>query len=80
MYEVMYQPEAAAELNGLRAFDRARLLDAVAKNLTTAPSAVSGKKKRIDLGEGDFIRQLRVAEFRLFYDVDEVKRLVIVRH
>jgi mRNA-degrading endonuclease RelE of RelBE toxin-antitoxin system len=55
MYAVMYQPEAVAELNQLRAFDRVRVLDAIAKSLRNAPASASGKKKRLHLGGGDFI-------------------------
>ena len=80
MYEVMYQPEALAELNELRAFDRVRVLDAIAKNLRDAPTRARGKKKRLDLGGGDFIWQLRVSDHRVFYDVIEEQRLVVVRH
>jgi mRNA-degrading endonuclease RelE of RelBE toxin-antitoxin system len=80
MWEVAYQPEAAAELNALRAFDRMRVLDAIAKNLEDAPAVDRGRKKRLDLGGGDFIWQLRVGDYRVFYDVNDEERLVIIRH
>ena len=80
MYELMYQREAVAELNELRASHRARVLDAIAKNLRDAPATARGKKKRLDLGGGDFIWQLRVDDYRVFYDVIDEERLVIVRH
>jgi len=80
MYAVMYQPEAVAELNELRAFDRVRVLDAIAENLRDAPASAGGKKKRLDLGGGDFIWQLRVDDYRVFYDVVENEEIVIVRH
>jgi len=78
MYEVLYHPEAAAELNRLRAFDRMRILNAIAKNLRDFPATVRGKKKRLDLGGGNFIWQLRVGD--VFYDVLATERRVIVRH
>ena len=80
VYKVMYQPEAVAELNELRAFHRVRVLDAIARSLTDAPAAVRGKKKQLDLGGGDFIWQLRVGNYRVFYDIIDEERLVIVRH
>jgi mRNA-degrading endonuclease RelE of RelBE toxin-antitoxin system len=80
MYEVRYQPDAAAELNALRAFDRVRILDAISRNLTNAPAEIRGSKKMLDLGGGSFIRQLRVGDYRVFYDVDEAESLVIVQH
>jgi len=69
-----------AELEGLRAFDRVRILEAVERHLVRDPQRIGGQRKRIELGEGDIIYQLRVGDFRLFYDVDERGRLVIVRH
>jgi len=42
--------------------------------------AVTGKKKLLELGDGESIRQLRVGDYRVFYDVDEEESLVIVRH
>jgi len=36
--------------------------------------------KRLDLGGGDFIWQLRVGDYRVFYDVNDEERLVIIRH
>lgn len=80
MYEVMYQPEAVAELDELRAFDRVRILDAIAKGLSRIPATVHGMKKRLDLVGGAFIWQLRVGDYRVFYDVLEEEHLVIVRH
>lgn len=80
MYEVMYQPEAVAELNELRAFDRVRVLEAIAKSLRNAPATAGGRRKKLDLGGGDFIWQLRVDDYRVFYDVIGEERLVIVRH
>jgi len=80
VFRVEYQPEAVVELNRLRAFDRARILDAIERHITEAPAAVGGSKKRLDLGSGNVIHQLRVGEYRIFYDVDEAERQVIVRH
>ncbi len=80
MYEVMYQAEAAAELNELRAFDRIRVLDSIARGLRATPTTARGKKKKLDLGGGNFIWQFRVGDYRVFYDVIEEERLVIVRH
>jgi mRNA-degrading endonuclease RelE of RelBE toxin-antitoxin system len=80
VFRVEYQPEAAAELNRLRAFDRVRILDAIKRHLTAAPGIMGGRKKRLDLGSGNVIHQLRVGDYRIFYDVDAAERQVIVRH
>jgi len=80
VFQVEYQPEAVAELHRLRAFDRVQILDAIERHLTAAPAAMGGSKKRLALGSGNVIHQLRVGEYRIFYDVDEAERQVVVRH
>lgn len=83
MYEVKYQPEGVAELNELRAFDRVRVLDAVAKNLTAAPAAVQGKKKLLDLRRGPMkFVGVREAQAQLSGLVEESQkeRIVLTRH
>jgi mRNA-degrading endonuclease RelE of RelBE toxin-antitoxin system len=80
MFEVAYHPEAAKELRALRAHDRARVLDAIERHLFETPLMLTRNKKILDLGEEGFIHQLRVGEFRVFYDVEEIERIVIVRH
>jgi mRNA-degrading endonuclease RelE of RelBE toxin-antitoxin system len=80
VFRVEYHPEAAAELNRLRAFDRGRILDAIKRHLMVAPGITGGRRKRLDLGSGNVIHQLRVGDYRIFYDVDEAKLRVIVRH
>ena len=69
-----------AELNALRAFDRVRVLDTIERSLRAQPETADRKKKRIDLGEGDFIWQLRVGDHRVFYEVSEAERRVLIRY
>lgn len=80
MFRVEYQPEAAGELNALRAFDRVRILGAIKRHLTATRGTMGGSKKLLDLGSGNVVHQLRVGDYRVFYDVDEAERQVIVRH
>lgn len=80
LFGVKYHPEAVAELNQLRAFDRARILNAIEKHLTRNPLTTGGRKKRIERAGGDFIHQLRVGDYRVFYDVEDAIRLVVVLH
>ena len=80
MFAVAYHPEAARELRALRAHDRARVLDAIERHLIEAPLMLTRSKKVLDLGEEGFVHQLRVGDFRVFYDVDETERVVIVMH
>jgi mRNA-degrading endonuclease RelE of RelBE toxin-antitoxin system len=80
MFRVQYTPEALRELKRLRQFDATRILDAIEKHLRIDPIAEGGMLKRIVLASGEPIRQLRVADFRVFYDADEAERVVFVRH
>jgi mRNA-degrading endonuclease RelE of RelBE toxin-antitoxin system len=80
MYGIAYREEAARELEALRAFHRVRILAAIGRHLSTAPSRIGERKKRLELGDEQFIYQLRVGDFRVFYDVDDDEGLVIVRH
>jgi mRNA-degrading endonuclease RelE of RelBE toxin-antitoxin system len=80
MFQIAYRQEAAEELEAVRAFDRVRILAAISRHLSRAPARMGGRKKRLDLGEDDFIYQLRVGDFRVFYDVAEAEELVIIRH
>ena len=84
MFAIRFGEDAIAELAGLRAAERRRLLDAIEKQLTHAPGEETGKRKMLSglVPPWDQIRpvwQLRVGGLRVFYDVDEAGRLVIVR-
>jgi mRNA-degrading endonuclease RelE of RelBE toxin-antitoxin system len=80
MFEVGYHPEAARELRALRAYDRARILDAIERHLLVSPLTLGRSKKVLDLGEEGHVHQLRVGDFRVFYDVDETERMVLIRY
>ena len=80
MFRIVYHPDAAEELRAIRVFDRVRILDDILEQLTLRPHVIEGRKKRIELGEEDFILQLRVGAYRVFYDVDAEALEVIVRH
>ena len=85
MYETAYQPEAAAELNALRAFDRMRVLDAIAKNLEDAPAVARGKKKRGPANHRrDSMRFVGVREAQAqlsgLVDQSQKERIVLTRH
>jgi mRNA-degrading endonuclease RelE of RelBE toxin-antitoxin system len=80
MYAVRFRPTAALELRAIRVFDRARILGDIGKHLTVRPLSMEGAKKRLDLDDGDFVFQLRVGAYRIFYDVNEDSREVVIRH
>jgi mRNA-degrading endonuclease RelE of RelBE toxin-antitoxin system len=70
-YEIVLAPEAIADLERLRAADRSGIVSAIQIHLRHAPRKES--KSRIKRLRG--LRQpeyrLRVADFRVFYDVAE---------
>jgi mRNA-degrading endonuclease RelE of RelBE toxin-antitoxin system len=75
---------AADELRGIRAFDRQRILDEIHSQLENQPTLVTRNRKRLDGVVPGFehvppIWELRVGEFRVFYDVDESTSVVAIR-
>ncbi len=80
MYGIAYRQEAVIELESLRAYDRVWILTAIGRHLSEAPGQMGRRKKRLDFVAGGFVYQLRVGEFRVFYDVCEDQGVVVVRH
>jgi len=84
MFAIAFGEEAVAEIDRLRAAERKRLLDAIEKQLTYEPAETTRRKKMLTglVPPWEQVRpvwQLRVGGLRVFYDVDEPIRLVIVR-
>lgn len=84
MYRIEYAESVAEDLNDLRAFDRTKLLDHVERKLTSDP-ARSSRNQKVVVGlqppwdHEEPLWQLRIDEFRVFYDIDETAMRVIVR-
>ncbi|HVE87688.1 MAG TPA: type II toxin-antitoxin system RelE/ParE family toxin [Myxococcales bacterium] len=84
MYRILYEELAEEDLRAFRAFEARRILDEVDAQLTREPMKPTHRRKRLEglVPPWDSVRpvwQLRVGEFRVFYDVDERRREVIVR-
>lgn len=84
MYSIELSNSATADLIVLRAFDRARVIVEIQSELSRHP-AVSARHRKV-LRElrpawehAPPLWQLRVGEFRVFYDVDETEQVVHVR-
>jgi mRNA interferase RelE/StbE len=79
-YRITFAPEALDDFRALRAYDRARVRDAINTHLRNRPTRQSKSRiKRLrDMEKPRF--RLRVGEIRDFYDVegDEVAVLGIV--
>jgi mRNA-degrading endonuclease RelE of RelBE toxin-antitoxin system len=84
MYAIQYVESVAGDLAGLRAFDRKQILDEIEEQLTHQP-ACETKRRKILRGltppweHVEPVWELRVDEFRVFYDVDETASRVTVR-
>jgi mRNA-degrading endonuclease RelE of RelBE toxin-antitoxin system len=74
-YEIEYTLEARQDLNSLRRFEQQHIVDAIDAQLQYEPNVVTNNRKRLrpnELAEWE----LRVDNFRVFYDVRELVRIV----
>ncbi len=84
MYAIQYVESIADDLAALRAIDRKKILDEIEEQLTHQPDQAT-KRKKILRGlsppweHEEPVWELRVDEFRAFYDVDESASQVTVR-
>jgi mRNA-degrading endonuclease RelE of RelBE toxin-antitoxin system len=83
-YEIVVHEFAVKELESLRPFERRRLIDEIRVQLTNEPDVPTRRRKcLVDLTpsfEHEMpVWQLRVGDFRVFYDVQSEERRVNVR-
>ena len=84
LFAISFGPEALLELQRLRKADQKRVVDEVEKQLSNEPTKPTRHRKRL-VGISppwDQVRpvwQLRVGDFRVFYDVDQDEQAVIIR-
>jgi mRNA-degrading endonuclease RelE of RelBE toxin-antitoxin system len=79
-YSVFYSDEAISDLSTIRAYDRARIISEIDQLLQINPMLESKAKikKLAQPALSDY--RLRVGEYRVFYDADEVaKDVEIIR-
>ena len=74
----------AQDLAGLRAFERTRILDQIEEQLTHQPARETRNKKLLPGLKPPWdqelpVWELRVGQYRVFYDVDDTQHLVTVR-
>jgi mRNA-degrading endonuclease RelE of RelBE toxin-antitoxin system len=84
VYTIGIRPPAKAELDRFRVTDQRRITDAIRSNLSYDPTVPSRNRKPLpDLRPGfehqGEVWELRVGEYRAFYDVSEADRAVRVR-
>ena len=83
-FSLAFSAGVKEDLDGLRAYDGRILLEAIETQLTHAPLVETKQRKLLHNLVPPFeavppIWQLRVGEFRVFYDVNEEERQVYVR-
>jgi mRNA-degrading endonuclease RelE of RelBE toxin-antitoxin system len=77
-YHVQFTPEAAKAVRALRATDAARIVDHCQRVLSVNPTLESQARIKRLAGEVFPPYRLRVDDFRVFYDVDEAARTVMI--
>ncbi len=83
-YEIKIHDLAADELDGLRAYDHRIILDAIEEQLSHQPTVRTRRRKCLAKLAPSFehvppVWQLRVGDYRVFYDVAELEHEVHVR-
>lgn len=84
MYTIEYAEGVSDDLAKLRAFTRVRLLDSIEAQLKREPTRKTKNRKPLPglVPPWEHIEpvwELRVGEYRVFYDVDEAARIVMIR-
>ena len=84
MFEIEFARSVEKDLSGLRAFDPSRILKAIEEQLSKNPCVETRNRKAlVDLippfGAVPPVWELRIGEYRIFYDVDEDEGIVYVR-
>ena len=84
MFAILYDEVAEKDLRALRLYEARRILDEIDNQLTKEPASRSRRRKPLEglVPPWDSVRpvwQLRVGDFRVFYDVEKARREVIVR-
>ena len=84
MFELRFAEGALDDLEGVPRFQRGRLLDAIERQLATAPMSPGRNRKQLaglipPWDQARPVWELRVGEYRVFYDVDTDASVVIVQ-
>ena len=84
MFEIRFAEGALDDLEAVARFQRGRLLDAIERQLSRTPTSPTRNRKDLPglVPPWDQVRpvwELRVGEYRVFYDVDAEASVVIVQ-
>ena len=83
MYTIEFSEMAVGHLEEVKPFIRNRILDEIEEQLTTEPVRITRRKKTLKGVKPPWLRvppvwQLRIEDYRVFYDVDEQLKTVTV--
>ena len=84
MYDIRFAAGVGSDLANLRAFERVRILDRIEEQLLHDPTRQTRNKKML-IGlmppweHIEPVWELRIGEYRVFYDVDEEASVVVIR-
>lgn len=83
-FSIQIVPSALQELRALKGFYQRQIADAIDEHLLHEPTTVTRRRKPLDVTEASFafdppLWELRVANFRVFYDVDAEGKNVFIR-
>jgi mRNA-degrading endonuclease RelE of RelBE toxin-antitoxin system len=84
VFAITYAESVAGDLASIRAFQRRQLLDQIHRQLAHEPTRQTRNKKILrglapPWEHEEPVWELRISEYRVFYDVDETARQVLVR-
>lgn len=84
MFEVLFSESVKQDLKKIKVRDRVIILNAIEKQLRHAPEVKTRNRKKLECLVPPFeaippVWELRVGEFRIFYDVDREQKVVFVR-
>jgi len=84
LFATEFVSEALLELESLRATDQRRIVNAIETQLTHEPAKTARRRKQLvgispPWEQVRPVWQLRVGDFRVFYDIDAKDRVVIIR-
>ncbi|MBI2901461.1 MAG: type II toxin-antitoxin system RelE/ParE family toxin [Planctomycetes bacterium] len=84
MYGIAFEENVEEDLARIRPFDGRRILDAIVEQLRHEPNVETRQRKILKGAKPRFkavppVWELRVGEYRVFYDVNEEEKKVFVR-
>jgi len=83
-YDIVMHVQAVEELERQRVFDQRKIINAIKRSLRDRPAVATRNRKCLEAFAPSFehvptLWELRVADYRVFYDVEEAETRVHIR-